>query len=70
MGNKIMEMLYIGSIIKDDKGEEYSLVEFLKNGGFGCVFLSERASNKKRFAVKTFLPVFGILIALPLLKMK
>ncbi len=53
-----MEVLYLGSIVKDDKGEEYSLVKFLNNGGFGCVFLAERISDKMCFAVKTFLPVF------------
>lgn len=51
-------IITIGSIIPDDKGNEYKVLESIKSGGFGQVFLCERETDKKKFAVKTMLNVF------------
>ena len=47
-----------GSIIPDDKGNKYKVIDSIKPGGFGQVFLCERETDKKKFAVKTMLNVF------------
>lgn len=51
-------IITIGSIIPDDKGNEYRVIDSIKPGGFGQVFLCEREADKKKFAVKTMLNVF------------
>lgn len=51
-------IITIGSIIPDDKGNEYRVIDSIKPGGFGQVFLCERETDKKKFAVKTMLNVF------------
>ena len=51
-------IITIGSIIPDDNGNEYKVVDSIKPGGFGQVFLCERVLDKKKFAVKTMLNVF------------
>lgn len=51
-------IITIGSIIPDDKGNEYKVTDNIKPGGFGQVFLCERKIDKKKFAVKTMLNAF------------
>lgn len=51
-------IITIGSILPDDKGNEYKVVDDIKSGGFGQVFLCERISDKKKYALKTMLNVF------------
>ena len=51
-------IITIGSIIPDDKGNEYRVIDSIKPWGFGQVFLCERETDKKKFAVKTMLNVF------------
>lgn len=51
-------IITIGSIVPDDNGNEYKVIESIKPGGFGQVFLCERELDKKKFAVKTMLNVF------------
>lgn len=36
-----------GSIIPDDKGNKYKVIDSIKPGGFGQVFLCERETDKK-----------------------
>lgn len=47
-----------GSILPDDKGNEYKVIDSIKPGGFGQVFLCERHIDKKKFAIKTMLNTF------------
>ena len=51
-------IITIGSIVPDDNGNEYKVIDSIKPGGFGQVFLCERKLDKKKFAVKTMLNVF------------
>ena len=51
-------IITIGSIVPDDKGNKYKVIDSIKPGGFGQVFLCERELDKKKFAVKTMLNVF------------
>lgn len=51
-------IITIGSVIPDDKGNKYKVIDSIKPGGFGQVFLCEREADKKKFAVKTMLNVF------------
>ena len=51
-------VITIGSIIPDDKGNQYEVIRSIKPGGFGHVFLCERKADKTKFAVKTMLNVF------------
>lgn len=53
-----MMIVTIGSIIPDDRGNKYKVIDSIKPGGFGQVFLCERSTDKKQFAVKTMLNVF------------
>ncbi len=48
----------IGSVLPDDKGNEYKVIDSIKPGEFGQVFLCERNSDRKRFALKSMLSVF------------
>lgn len=47
-----------GSTILDGKGNKYKVLDNIKSGGFGQVFLCERELDKKKFAVKTMLNAF------------
>lgn len=51
-------IITINSILPDDKGNQYKIVNAIKPGGFGQVFLSERLNDGKLFAIKTMLNVF------------
>lgn len=51
-------ILAIGSILKDDKGNEYVLDTMIGKGGFGYVFKAHRIGDEKIFAIKTMLPAF------------
>lgn len=51
-------IITIGSIIPDDNGNKYRVIDNIKSGGFGKVFLCERDADKKKFAVKTMLDTF------------
>lgn len=51
-------IITIGSVLPDDKGNEYKVIDSIKPGEFGQVFLCERASDRKRFALKAMLSVF------------
>ena len=52
-------ILSVGSIIKDDKGNEYRLDDIIGKGGFGFVFKATRKQDNQLFAVKTALPSFS-----------
>lgn len=49
----------IGSIVKDDKNNEYILDSFLGHGGFGTVYKARRLSDDLIVAVKTLQTSFG-----------
>ena len=51
-------IITINSILPDDKGNQYKIVNVIKQGGFGQVFLGERLNDGKLFAIKTMLNVF------------
>ena len=51
--------LHTGSIIRDNRGNEYILDEIIGQGGFGYVFKARRSSDNIVFAVKATFPVFG-----------
>lgn len=51
-------IITIGSVLPDDKGNEYKVIDSIKPGGFGQVFLCERTSDRKKFALKAMLSVF------------
>ena len=51
-------IITIGSIILDEKENKYKVINNIKQGGFGQVFLCERELDRKKFAVKTMLNVF------------
>lgn len=51
-------IITVGSILPDDKGNEYKVLSVINSGGFGQVFMCERASDKKKFALKTMLNAF------------
>ena len=51
-------IITIGSVLPDDKGNEYKILRNIKSGGFGQVFLCERLKDKEKFALKTMLSVF------------
>ena len=51
-------IITIGSVLPDDKGNEYKILSNIKSGGFGQVFLCERLKDKEKFALKTMLSVF------------
>lgn len=52
-------IITIGSKIKDEKENTYTLTEELGHGGFGCVYKAIRDSDKSVYAVKTLLYSFG-----------
>lgn len=39
-------IITIGSIIPDDKGNDYKIINNIKSGGFGQVFLCERSRKQ------------------------
>lgn len=45
-------IITIGSIIPDDKGNEYKVLESIKSGGFGQVFLCERETDKRNLQLR------------------
>lgn len=51
-------IITIGSILPDDKGNQYEVIKNIRSGGFGQVFLCKRIQDEKKFAVKTMLNVF------------
>lgn len=51
-------IITIGSILPDDKGNQYEVIKNIKSGGFGQVFLCKRIQDDKQFAVKTMLNTF------------
>ena len=51
-------IITINSILPDDNGNQYQIIDSIKSGGFGQVFLSERLNDGKKFAIKTMLNVF------------
>lgn len=52
-------IITIGSKIKDEKENTYTLTEELGHGGFGCVYKAIRDLDKSVYAVKTLLYSFG-----------
>lgn len=48
----------IGSILKDNKNNNYKIVEHINSGGFGQIFLCERMEDKKKYVIKTMLNTF------------
>ena len=51
-------IITVNSILPDAKGNEYKVVNNIKSGGFGQVFLCERLTDGKHFALKTMLNAF------------
>ncbi len=51
-------IITINSVLPDGKGNQYRVTKNIKSGGFGQVFLCERTTDKKVFALKTMLNVF------------
>lgn len=51
--------LNIGSVVFDDKGNEYILNDKLGQGGFGYVYKATRKKDNCIFAIKTALPSFN-----------
>lgn len=51
-------IITVDSILPDDKGNEYRILSVINSGGFGQVFMCERTSDKKKFALKTMLNAF------------
>lgn len=45
-------IITIGGIIPDDKGNEYRVIDSIKPGGFGQVFLCERETNKRSLQLR------------------
>lgn len=51
-------IITINSVLLDDERREYKVLSDIKSGGQGRVFLCERDTDKKIFALKTMLNVF------------
>lgn len=51
-------IITIGSILKDNKSNQYRIVEHISSGGFGQIFLCERMEDKKKYVIKTMLNTF------------
>lgn len=51
-------IITVNSILPDEKGNEYKIIDNIKSGGFGQVFLCERLTDGKQFALKTMLNTF------------
>ena len=51
-------IITIGSVLPDDKGNEYKVIDNINPGGFGQVFLCEWTSDRKKFSLKAMLSVF------------
>lgn len=51
-------IITIGSILKDNKNNQYRIVEYINSGGFGQIFLCERVVDKKKYVIKTMLNTF------------
>lgn len=51
-------IITIGSVLPDDKGNQYEVIKNIKPGGFGQVFLCKRIQDDKQFAIKTMLNAF------------